>query len=522
MKTSTKLQNTTLRAVFATAMVFGVLAMANQAHAQGTFGNKYDIFRVNDDGAHAGSEIVMGANNSVNDWGIYNSNDGYLHFGTVSSRSAFPSWRTRVAYFSTTDDDKRFWVNGRMRLGDHAHGTGIWLEGGTNTWFAGLEGDESLYRIYHAGNRFTVNTSGNGWFDGSLSVDNGLTVSASGANIYGNSTFRDNLTVNGTATFNSSITTGDGDNLSVGGYTTTDYMNFQNLEGDQTIANDGTLVFDFNFADGDSEYNVGSYFANGTGNDADLGGFAYYHSTDNGGGWGIMLSTLNMYLLKARFNTVTTTGAGTFGSVSTSGAGSFGSLTASGNISTTGTGSFDNGQVYTASNGSTARQYFVGSGNKKLTVGVHNNGNAFFWNEATGPVTFGVGGNEKMRVMNSGFVGIGTNDPKQMLHVTGNVRANKVEAVDVEVRPSGWADYVFADDYELKPLAEVKSYIEANNHLPDVPSAAQVEEEGISVAEMQKTMLQKIEELTLYVIELKEENEQLKAKVETIEASQQK
>lgn len=60
---------------------------------------------------------------------------------------------------------------------------------------------------------------------------------------------------------------------------------------------------------------------------------------------------------------------------------------------------------------------------------------------------------------------------------------------------SGWADYVFAKDYELKPLAEVESYIAANGHLPNVPSAKQVKEEGIELGEMSKIQQEKIEEL---------------------------
>ncbi|MFC2119055.1 hypothetical protein ACFLSY_10470 [Bacteroidota bacterium] len=103
-------------------------------------------------------------------------------------------------------------------------------------------------------------------------------------------------------------------------------------------------------------------------------------------------------------------------------------------------------------------------------------------------------------------VGIGTtNIPQSTLAVNG-----KITAQEVEVTSSGWADYVFDDDFELKPLKDVEKYIKANNHLPDVPSESEVLENGINLGEMDAILLQKIEELTLYVIQLKNENEALK------------
>jgi hypothetical protein len=74
----------------------------------------------------------------------------------------------------------------------------------------------------------------------------------------------------------------------------------------------------------------------------------------------------------------------------------------------------------------------------------------------------------------------------------------------------GWADYVFDKKYYLRPLDEVEKFIQQNHHLPDLPSASTVAKEGIDVAEMQSKLLSKIEELTLYVIELKKEVEILK------------
>lgn len=74
-----------------------------------------------------------------------------------------------------------------------------------------------------------------------------------------------------------------------------------------------------------------------------------------------------------------------------------------------------------------------------------------------------------------------------------------------------WSDFVFADDYELKSLNEVEQFISKNKHLPDVPSANEVEKAGYDVTTMDATLLQKIEELTLYVIQQQKEIEALKS-----------
>lgn len=83
------------------------------------------------------------------------------------------------------------------------------------------------------------------------------------------------------------------------------------------------------------------------------------------------------------------------------------------------------------------------------------------------------------------------------------------EEVHVEMSQS-WPDYVFADTYKLKSIEEVAASIERDNHLPGVPSAATVEAEGLDIAEMQRIQMEKIEELTLYIIQLKAEIEELK------------
>lgn len=100
---------------------------------------------------------------------------------------------------------------------------------------------------------------------------------------------------------------------------------------------------------------------------------------------------------------------------------------------------------------------------------------------------------------------ISTTDSDALLHVDG-----KIVCREAVVRPNGWADYVFENSYYLKPLCDVKNYIETNKHLPDVPSEDEVLKKGIDVGEMNAILLQKIEELTLYVIQLEEDVKELK------------
>jgi len=80
----------------------------------------------------------------------------------------------------------------------------------------------------------------------------------------------------------------------------------------------------------------------------------------------------------------------------------------------------------------------------------------------------------------------------------------------LRVLQSGWADYVFEPGYRLPTLVEVEAYIKEHGHLPGVASAEQIAREGNDVGESQKMLLQKVEELTLYLIDLKKEVEQLK------------
>jgi hypothetical protein len=104
----------------------------------------------------------------------------------------------------------------------------------------------------------------------------------------------------------------------------------------------------------------------------------------------------------------------------------------------------------------------------------------------------------------TGYVGIGTTTPDQMLTVNGAIHAKEV-LVDMDIL----ADFVFNSDYSLMPLHKVEAFVKINKHLPEIPSAAEVKEKGLSMGEMQNKLLQKIEELMLYVIEQQKRIEQL-------------
>jgi hypothetical protein len=98
---------------------------------------------------------------------------------------------------------------------------------------------------------------------------------------------------------------------------------------------------------------------------------------------------------------------------------------------------------------------------------------------------------------NGGNVGIGTAVPDARLAVNGTIHTKEVR-VDL----TGWSDYVFNKEYVLPTLTEVKDYIDKNHHLPDMPSEKEVVTNGLNLGEMNKILTKKVEELTLYLIEL--------------------
>ncbi|MDR6526910.1 hypothetical protein J2787_002290 [Chryseobacterium rhizosphaerae] len=139
------------------------------------------------------------------------------------------------------------------------------------------------------------------------------------------------------------------------------------------------------------------------------------------------------------------------------------------------------------------------------------------------PLVIGTNNTERMRIAANGNVGIGSKNPDAPLTVKGLIHAEEIK-VDLNVP----ADYVFQKYYtgasSLKPeytiptLEDVEKFTKENNHLPNIPSAKEIQEKGLNVGEMSNLLLQKIEELTLYTIE---QNKLIKEQQKRIEALEQ-
>lgn len=138
-----------------------------------------------------------------------------------------------------------------------------------------------------------------------------------------------------------------------------------------------------------------------------------------------------------------------------------------------------------------------GMGNHIATTNLNLNGkNIVGATNGTGGIYVAQNGNVR--------IGAGTANPTKALEVNGAIRSK-----EVLVEVANWSDFVFDKDYDLMTLNEVESYIKENGHLPDVPSAKEVKANGVEVGEMNAILLQKIEELTLYIIELEKKIEKL-------------
>jgi hypothetical protein len=123
---------------------------------------------------------------------------------------------------------------------------------------------------------------------------------------------------------------------------------------------------------------------------------------------------------------------------------------------------------------------------------------------ASGDTRLFTSGTERLRINNAGNIGIGTETPREKLSVNGKIRAQ-----EIKVEATNWPDYVFAKDYSIPTLAETEKHISEKGHLPGIPSAEEVKNNGIDLGEMNAKLLQKIEELTLHLIEKDKQLNQL-------------
>jgi len=145
-------------------------------------------------------------------------------------------------------------------------------------------------------------------------------------------------------------------------------------------------------------------------------------------------------------------------------------------------------------------------------AGGNFDGGAFlWWNGDTNRLLIGTeNGGASNTVLSvdrsSAGVGIGTEDPGDYrLAVNGAIRAKEV------VVETGWADFVFEDDYPLRSLSELEDYVVEHGHLPEMPSSAEVAERGVSLGDMQARLLRTIEEMALYLMKLQQDIDKLSA-----------
>jgi hypothetical protein len=200
------------------------------------------------------------------------------------------------------------------------------------------------------------------------------------------------------------------------------------------------------------------------------------------------------------------------------------------NWTNSGSNIFNTGNVFTGTGSS-----FTGAGNFSTREGIREDGaknwltflqpnynsKYSFHNAAGGSImelsvldgTSGETHWQVMGVVRNGDIKFGyEGDPVNIYH-NGTFKTKQII-----VSNQGWADYVFEDGYKLMSLEEVEKFVNENNHLPNIPSAKTIEEQGLSVADMQRLQMEKIEELTLYLIEKDKQIDSLEERLQRLEA----
>ena len=146
--------------------------------------------------------------------------------------------------------------------------------------------------------------------------------------------------------------------------------------------------------------------------------------------------------------------------------------------------------------------YYETTGSNKLYLSNDSNKTILYGDFSTGQVLLG-------NPTPTSYTFKGT----RTLNVLGGIIADSMRVALV----SGWADYVFADDYQLKPLEDLATYIKSNKHLPDVPSTDEVARNGIELGAMNAKLLQKIEELHLYILQQQKQNDEQNKSIEILQ-----
>lgn len=167
---------------------------------------------------------------------------------------------------------------------------------------------------------------------------------------------------------------------------------------------------------------------------------------------------------------------------------------------------------------------FQTGGGGQLVISPLTNGSSptAGWSPVNGSWSYSTYFKRNGDVQFQGRVGIGT-DPLALpvgaitkLAVEGLISARSIRVVAVG---APWPDYVFAPAYALRPLGDVADFIATNHHLPDMPSAAEVEKDGLDLGAMNARLLRKVEELTLYLLQMEQQNAALRARVSALETT---
>jgi hypothetical protein len=174
-------------------------------------------------------------------------------------------------------------------------------------------------------------------------------------------------------------------------------------------------------------------------------------------------------------------------------------------------------EIYGLSSHQTGQLYFGGWDNSKIRYreAFYAQGNWSDWMtlldsknnvESSGKLMITGQGNH---FITQGNVGIGTSNPQDKLTVAGNIGAR-----EIKVSTNAGADFVFEPGYKLPGLSELEKFVKTNKHLPEIPTAKQMVENGVNLGELNIKLLQKVEELTLHLIEKDKQMNALQAILE--------